>query len=733
MKQTPEQRAAALLQQMTLDEKIRQVTADMLFDVETDYETRRDPLCGSYRNPGHFMHYQRQTPASPKEVAEKINRDVKLSIDAQPHGIPPLENGEALHSAQWGMGTNFPQPISLASMFDPALVQEVADAIGKEVACVGVRQVFAPVVNVVRDCRWGRTVETFGEDVKVNCDCGSAMVRGFEKNGVIATPKHFADNYSYGGRDSNYSETSERTMRETILPPFKACFDAGAQSVMAAYNGWEGVPCSANRRLLTDILRGEWGFSGFVVSDYCGVEGLHSAHKIASSEAKAAAMALKAGLDVILPFNRFETVKQALALGFLTESELDKNVLRVLSAKFRLGLFDAPFADAQKANEIVRNAEHKALALKAAREAIVLLKNDGLLPLEKKNVRRIGLFGESARLIPIGTNYSGPYQAPWQGSDAPTPLQALKEYCGDSVEVAFFESKDMEQKAPQCDVCLYFTTILEGEGSDRSDLRLPSFTVHRAFDDGGLIVDKAAQSVHEDQQQAIVRLCKANANTAVILMNGAPIDMTAWISQTRAVVEAWYPGEQGARALSEILFGKTNPSGKLPITVPKSVGQLPLFYAHKPTGRGYAYCDDDGLPLFPFGFGLSYTTFSLKDASLALSDFGADVSVTLENTGKRDGAEVVQLYLSSCACAVVRPVKELKAYRRVFLRAGESERITMHLTREDFSYYDEAMVFGLHNGEHTLLLGTSSEDIFETLALKATDGRLEPQEEKQCN
>ncbi len=725
MNYTPEQRAAELLQRMDLSEKIRQVTADMLFDVENDYETRRDPLCGSYRNPGHFMHYQRQSPATPKEVAEKINRDVKTSIDAQPHGIPPLENGEALHSAQWGMGTNFPQPISLASMFDPALVERVATAIGKEVACVGVRQVFAPVVNLVRDCRWGRTVETFGEDVKVTSDCGSAMVRGFEKNGVIATPKHFADNYSYGGRDSNYSETSERTMRETILPPFKACFDAGAQSVMAAYNAWEGVPCSANRRLLTDILRGEWGFSGFVVSDYVGVEGIHTAHKTASSDAKAAAMALKAGLDVILPFNRFETVKQAIELGYLTESDLDKNVLRVLTAKFRLGLFDAPYADAENADAIVRNEDHKALALEAAREAIVLLKNNGLLPLEEQKIKRIGLFGESAKLIPIGTNYSGPYQAPWQGDDAPTPLEALKEYCGENAEVVFFESKEIETQAPRCDVCLYFTTILEGEGSDRSDLRLPSFSVHRSEDDGGLIVDKAAQSVREDQEQAINRLCKANANTAVILMNGAPIDMTGWIAQPKAVVEAWYPGEQGARALAEILFGKTNPSGKLPITVPKSVGQLPLFYAHKPSGRGYAYCDDDGKPLFPFGFGLSYTTFTLSDASLSLSENGADVAFTVENTGKCDGAEVAQLYLSSYDCAVVRPVKELKAYRRVFLRAGERQRVTLHLTRDDFCYYDEKMQFDLHDGNHALLLGTSCEDIYETLNLKTAAGRFE--------
>ena len=307
MNDTPEKRAAALLAQLSLEEKIYQVTADMLFEVDESYDERRNPLHGSYRNPGHFMHYQRSAPATPAEVTRQINKDVRRSIEAQPHAIPPIENGEALHGAQWGMCTNFPQPVNLASSFDPAMVERVADVIGKECAAVGVRQVFSPVVNLARDCRWGRTVETYGEDVRLSCDMGAAMCRGLQKNGVIATPKHFADNYAAGGRDSNYSETSERTMREVFLPPFKACFAAGAKSVMAAYNAWEGVPCTANERLLTDILRNEWGFDGFAVSDYGGVQGIYGAHRCADSEAHAAAMALKAGLDVILPYNSYET------------------------------------------------------------------------------------------------------------------------------------------------------------------------------------------------------------------------------------------------------------------------------------------------------------------------------------------------------------------------------------------------------------------------------------------
>lgn len=727
MNDTPETRAKELLEQLTFDEKICQVTADMIFEVDDTYDKRRNPLFGHYRNPGHFMHYRRETPASPAEVTERINEDVRRSMEAQPHRIPPIENGEALHGAQWGMCTNFPQPINLASSFDPAMVERVGDAIGRECAVVGVRQVFSPVVNLVRDCRWGRTVETYGEDVKLCGDMGAAMCRGLQKNGVTATPKHFADNYGAGGRDSNYSDTSERTMREVFLPPFKACFDAGAKSVMAAYNAWEGVPCSGSERLLTEILRDEWGFDGFTVSDYSGVHGMYGAHHIAGSEAQAAAMALKAGLDVILPYDGFAIVKEALEKGYLTEAELDKNVLRILTAKFRLGLFDEPFRDPAAADALVRCDAHKKLALEAARETIILLKNEAVLPLEKRKIKRLGVFGQSANLIPIGSNYSGPYGTPWQGEDAPTPLEALRAYLGDGTEVVYGESDEIETLAPACDAALYFTAIVEGEGSDRSDLRLPSVTVHKnRAEDSGLIVDEATQEITDDQEQSILRLARANLNTVVILQNGAPIDMTAWVGAVPAVIESWYPGEQGAKALAEILFGETNPSAKLPITIPKSAGQLPLFYAYKPSGRGYAYCDNDGKPLYPFGYGMSYTTFAVANAALDITDNALTVTFDITNTGSREGTEVVQLYVGSHECGVVRPLKELKAYTRVFLRPGETKRASLTPDADAFCYYDRKMVYGLHDGNHTLMLGASSEDVSARFEVTVRDGRILP-------
>ncbi len=728
MNDTPERRAAALLEKMTVEEKLRQVTADMYFNADdADYDARREPLCGSYRNPGHFMHYKRKTPASPAEVTEKINGDVRKSIAAQPNGIPPIENGEALHGAQWGMGTCFPQPIAMASAFDPALMLDVSRVIGSECAAVGVRQVFAPVVNLVRDCRWGRTVESFGEDVKICCDMGAAMTRGLQENGVIATPKHFADNYAAGGRDSNYSDTDERTLRETFLPPFKACFDAGAKSVMAAYNGWNGVPCTANRRLLTDILRKEWGFDGFTVSDYSGVEGLHTAHGFAASEAEAAAMALKAGLDVILPYNRYATVKEALDRGLLTEADLDKNVLRILTAKFRLGLFDAPYKDPAAAEALVRNDAHRALALRAARETIILLKNNGVLPLDKTKIKTVGVFGQSAGLIPVGSNYSGPYGTPWTGADAPTPLEALRAYLGEDVTFITAAGEEIAAAAKKCDVNLYFTSLVEGEGADRSDLRLPSVTVHKGDRNAaGLIVDEQTQTVTENQEAAILALAAADPNAVVILLNGAPVDMTAWIDPVGAVLEAWYPGEQGAKALTEILFGETNPSAKTPITFPRHAGQTPLFYDRKPSGRGYGYCDNDGSPLFPFGFGLSYTSFAFTDARLTLADGAVEISFTVKNTGKYDGAEIAQLYLSSTHCETLRPIKRLKAYARVEVPAGQERRVSLKVMLEDLSYYNADMVFGPHNGDHKLILGASSDDAQASFDLRVRDGKICP-------
>ncbi|MBE5817276.1 MAG: hypothetical protein E7315_06160, partial [Clostridiales bacterium] len=595
MIKSPEERARELMSVMSLEEKMYQLSSQMILEMGDDYEQKRNHKQGNYRNPGHFMHYDRETPATPKEVAERINRDIQLSMDAQPHKIPPIEHAEALHGAQWGMATSFPQPIGMASTFDDEMVMQIGDVIGKECVVVGVRQALTPVVNVSRDCRWGRTIETFGEDVLLNSNMGVAICKGLQKNGVIATPKHYADNYSYGGRDSNYSETSERTMREIFLKPFEKCFkEGGAMSVMASYNSWDGVPCSCNKRLLNDILRDEWGFKGFVVSDYSGVESVSITHKMIESWWKAQVLCMKAGLDVSLPMDSYEYMETAYKEGYLTEEDIDKALLRVLTAKFSIGLMDKPFADPDEAQRVVRCDEHKKVALEAARRSIILLKNNGVLPLKRNEIKTIAVFGAGANVFPLGMNYSGPYKAPWTAPDAKTPLQYLKEYLDGYAQVIYAEDDDIEEVAARCDAAIYLTTVVEGESMDRSDIRLPGVMRKKQTDGEAMIVGKYEMSVETNQEESIRKMVAANQNSVVVLLNGAPLDVTGWIDGCNAVLEAWYPGEQGAQAICEILFGDYNPGGKLPITFPRNVGQLPLFYSYKPSGRGYGYVENDG-------------------------------------------------------------------------------------------------------------------------------------------
>lgn len=723
--QTPKQRATDLLSRMSLEEKLYQLSGQMIFSVGENYETERDHRMGNFRNPGHFMHYKRAEAAPASEVAERINRDVRLSMDAQPNGIPPIEHGEALHGAQWGMATSFPQPIGMASTFNDEIVSQIGDAIGKECVAVGVRQALTPVVNIARDCRWGRTIETFGEDVLLSSNMGVAICRGLQKNGVVATPKHYADNYSYGGRDSNVSDTSERTMREVYLKPFEKCFkEGGALSVMAAYNSWEGVPCSCNDRLLTEILRDEWGFEGFVVSDYGGVEGVSNAHKLVDTNWKAQALCLKAGLDVNLPSPSFDNLKTAYEEGWITDADVDLAVLRVLTTKFAIGLMDEPFVDSAAADSVVRSDAHKALSLEAARQSIILMKNNGLLPLDRKSVKKVAVFGAGADVFPVGMNYSGPYGTPWTAKDAVTPVQFLRKYLEDTAEVIFAEDDRIDEVASQCDVALYLTTVVEGEGMDRSDLRLPGVTRKAQQDESAIIVGKFEAEVKTDQEESIRRMTAANPNSVVILLNGAPVDMNGWMDGCAGILEAWYPGEQGAQAICEILFGDANPSAKLPITFPRSVGQLPLFYSMKPSGRGYGYVENDGSPLYPFGYGLSYTSFKLDNFGCEAKDGGLDVTLTLENTGERKGAEVVQIYLSGRNCDVVMPRIELKAYKRVEVAAGEKAQVTVTVPNEAFCYYDRKMCYGMHDGDYTVSVATSSKDVHHTFEVRVRNGQL---------
>lgn len=713
-KSTARRKAAELMEKMTTQEKVDQLRAQLTF--MPNYH-ERDYKVGHFRNIAHFMHIDKEQGVTPGECAAAINEDTRKSIDASAHGIPVLQNGEALHGAQWGNATCFPQAIGFAATFDPELIHHIGIAVAKELRAVGVRQVFAPVINITRDCRWGRTEETYGEDTCLTSQIAVAYVKALEDSGIVTTPKHFVDNYADGGRDSNESHSSWRTLREVYLEPFRACVqEGGARSIMTAYNILDGVPCSANHQLLTEILRKEWGFEGFVVSDYCAVNGIHSQHIMAETYVEAQAMALEAGLDVEL-HTGYGDILTMVKSGRVSQEVLNQAVLRILTVKYELGLFDEPFVDTKAADAIVRCPAHQALALEAARKAMVLLKNDNhTLPLQKQDYKTIGLFGPGANRVNVG-GYSGPYGG-WKNSDALTPLEALTRFMGSQAKVTYFEGdEEIESKAKSCDLALFFSATMEGEGTDRSSLKLPFQKVARqqSSEHAAIIGEKTFDDLVVNQEKIIQSLLDSGTKTVIVLINGAPIDMEGWGDRAEAILEAWYPGEQGSTAICETLFGLSNPGGKLPISFPKNIGQLPLYYNYKPSGRAYHYIENDGMPRYPFGYGLSYTTFAFSDFSVDYcieSEPKATVSVSVTNTGNLAGDEVVQLYIQGKNCSVARPLKELKAFQRVTLQPGETKRVTLTLESRDFGFWNREMVFEIGHADYELMLGNSSDHIF---------------------
>ena len=635
----------------------------------------------------------------PKESAQLANQIQEYAL--KKFGIPILIHDECLHGCTAKGSTIFPQAIALASTWDPALVEEVAVAIGKETRARGIHQCYSPTINIARDPRCGRTEETYGEDPYLTSVMAVSFVKGVQSQKVVCTPKHFVANFvGDGGRDSNAIHFSERLLREIYLPAFKAAVQkANALSIMAAYNSLDGVPCSCNKWLLTDILRKEWGFKGFVISDLGALPQAYTLHKIAETKGEAAKKAIEAGLDVELDTNCYEELLRLVKEGKISEKVIDEAVRRVLRIKFWLGLFENPYVDPEYAEKICDCEEHRRLALKAAREAIVLLKNDGILPLNK-NLKSIAVIGPNADKIRVG-GYSG------YGVKVVTPLEGIKNKVSNGTKVHFAEgckltgsSKEGFEEAiriaKRSDVAILFvgnSTETEGEGKDRCDLNLPGV-----------------------QEELIKEVCKTGTPVVVVLINGSAITMSRWIDDVQAVVEAWYPGEEGGNAIVDVLFGDYNPGGKLPITFPKKVGQLPLYYNHKPTGRAYDYVDLRGKqPLFPFGHGLSYTKFEYSNLRIEpekISPKGrVKISVDVKNVGKYKGDEVVQLYIHDAVASTARPVKELKGFKRITLEPGEKKTVNFTLTSEDLAFYDINMNLVVEPGVFEVMIGSSSEDI----------------------
>ena len=734
-----ERRLADLLSRMRPDEKVAQlcsISADIL-GLEAG---RLAPPAQEALRAGIGLIGRPNLKRTPEEGARFTNAVQKYLVEKTRLGIPALFHEEALHGLMARDATSFPQAIGMASTWNPALVQRAYTAAAREMRTRGSTHALTPDLDLGREPRWGRTEETFGEDPYLVTQMALAAVGGLQGRGpeiaadkVLATAKHFAvHGQPEGGRNCAPANYSERVLRSQFFKPFEAAVRrAGVGSIMASYNEIDGIPAHVNAWLLQDVLRDEWGFDGLLISDGDGVNHLHLVHGVAQGPAEAARLALMAGIDLELADNgAFPTLLNAFETGQIPQQRLDEAVGRVLRAKFLLGLFDQPYVDVQKAAQVNNCAEHRQIALEAARQALVLLKNEGgLLPLETGRVRKMAVIGPNADGLHLGGYSYDPGRGVtiWDGlrtlaeslgieafyvegcrfTDGPQDWRGWWEDGAGPVDPAENRARIAEavELAQQVDVVV----LVLGENES---------TCREAWSQEHL-GDRDSLDLLGEQQALAQAVLATGTPVVALLINGRPLTINALAESVPAILECWYPGQEGGTAVAEALFGRTNPGGKLPITFPRSVGQLPAYYYHKPSaGRSYLQAKDG--PLFPFGFGLSYTRFAYRNFNVTpqriSADGSAEVRVEVTNCGERAGDEVVQLYLRDLVSSVTRPVKELKAFRRLTLQPGETQTVRFPLTPGDLSFLNLEMQPVVEPGEFEIMVGGSSVE-YQTVTL----------------
>lgn len=697
--QSIDDRVESLLEQMTLEEKVGQLIQYTV----SEKNLEKDVAAGE----GGAVFDMHKTAA-------ENNALQRIAVEKSRLHIPLLFGHDIIH----GCRTIFPIPIGIASSWDPAAAELAARIAAREASALGIRWTFAPMVDIARDPRWGRIAEGAGEDPFLGSAMSAAYVRGFQgkdigaPDSILACAKHYAAyGAAEGGRDYNTVDMSERTLREVYLPPFKAAVDAGTWTLMSAFDSLNGVPASANRHLLTEILRDEWKFKGFVDSDFDAVVQLIS-HGIARDPEQAATKAITAGVDMNMVDASYLKLVDAVKGGRLPESVVDTAVRRVLRAKFALGLFEHPYTDETRAKREVLTKENRDAARRIAGESIILLKNDGgLLPLPKagKAIAIIGpLAASQADLI-----------GPWGGFGRDDEVVSLLtgiagkgvhvEYArgcgisdGSAQEIAV--AVETARKADVVVLALGEAGRMSGEAESRAFLDLPGM-----------------------QEQLLEAIVATGKPVVLVVMAGRPLTISWAAAHVPAIVWPWFAGTEGGNAIADVLFGDVNPGGKLPVTIPRTVGQVPIYYAHLPTGRPpnpedkftSKYIDLASDPLYPFGFGLSYTKFEYSDLRIAPGEGNTfTVSAKVKNSGSRAGDEVVQLYIHDPVASVSRPVKELKGFRRVTLAAGETRTVEFTLRPQDLSFWSDKG-WTLEPGEFEVWVGPSSvEGVQETFQVK---------------
>lgn len=742
-------RVSDLLSQMTLEEKAAQMMcvwqekATRLLDSKGNFDLQKAKAAfksghgiGQVGRPSDAGSAP-ATPADGKDargMAELTNAIQKFFIEHSRLGIPVIFHEECLHGHAAKHGTSFCQPIGLGATFNPALVQSLYTMAAEETRSRGAHQALTPVVDVARDPRWGRVEETFGEDPYLVAQMGIAAIRGFQgdasfsdKKHLIATLKHFAAHgQPESGMNCAPANVSMRVLRETFLETFRQAIQkAGAISVMASYNEIDGVPSHANEWLLRDVLRKEWGFEGFVVSDYYAIWELANradthGHSVAANKKEACALAVKAGVNIELPEpDCYLELLNLVREGVLEEKLLDDLIAPMLYWKFKLGLFDDPYVDPENASRIVGSNKNRELALKAAHETITLLKNDGdVVPLNPKKTKSIAVIGPNADRLLLG-GYSGIPKG------NVTILEGIKAKVGKDVRVLYSEgckitvggswqqddvvfsdpAEDRKQIAEAVKVAKQADVIVLAIGGNEQTSREAWGLKHMG--------DRANLELIGRQNELVAALAATGKPVIALLFNGRPLAIGQLNEHASAIFECWYLGQTCGGAVADVLFGDVAPSGKLPISIPRSVGHIPVYYNHKPSARR-GYLADDVSALYPFGFGLSYTTFTFKNVQLEKSKIRKNestrVSVDVRNTGKRAGAEVVQMYIRDRVSSVTRPVKELKGFKKLTLKPGEQQTVSIEITPESLSFYDIHMQYVVEPGEFEIMVGNSSRD-----------------------
>lgn len=740
-----EYRVKDLLERMTVEEKVGQLCCPLGWEMYTKTGKNGVTISDVYKEKmneapiGSFWAVLRADPwtqktletgLNPELAAKALNALQKYAVEETRLGIPVLFAEECPHGHMAIGTTVFPTSLAQASTWNEELIRRMGEAIALEARLQGANIGYGPVLDIAREPRWSRMEETFGEDPVLTAVMGVAMMKGMQgevqNDGkhLYSTLKHFA---AYGVPESGHNgartNCGMRLLLSEYLPPFKKAVEAGVGTIMTSYNSIDGVPCTANKELLTDVLRNQWGFKGFIYSDLLSIEGI-AGMRAAKDTKEAAVKALKAGLDMDLGGNAFgKNLKKAFEEGLITMADLDRAVGNVLRLKFQMGLFENPYVSPEVAKKLVRSKEHKELARQVAREGVVLLKNEGVLPLSK-NLKQLAVIGPNADMM---YNQLGDYTAPQDRKEVVTVLDGIRAAVSKGTRVTYVkgcavrDTTATDIPAAVAAAQAADAVVLVVGGSSARDFKTKYISTGAATVsedaktlpdmDCGEGFDRSSLHLLGDQEKLIRAVAATGKPLVIVYIQGRAMNMNLAAEKAQALLTAWYPGEQGGMGIADILFGDYNPAGRLPVSVPRNEGQLPVFYSQ---GTQRDYVEGKGTPLYAFGYGLSYTKFSYSGLELQKGNDPEtlqQVTCTVTNAGDRDGEEVVQLYIGDKAASVAQPPMLLKAFQRIFLKKGESKQVTFCLRKDDLAIYDLEMNYVVEPGDFKVMVGAASDDI----------------------